>query len=126
MSVNFHEQNEGATLFLQIGSRLVGTDYADFLSEVARFVVHPGRLCLLLEAAGPRGCDGEAIWRDQRLALHPFNRIDQLAMVGGGRWQQGLANFCKPYVEVFVRYFEQADLELAKEWLREPQPCRQG
>lgn len=123
MSIEFHQENEGATLSLKVSGKLAGTDYADFVSEFDCFVAHPGRRCLLFEATGFQGWDGEAIWEDKRFALHRFSRIDQLAMVGGGRWQQGLANFCKPFQKVLVRYFEQADLAKAKQWLRGPQPA---
>ena len=122
MAIEFHKENEGATLALQISGKLVGTDYADFVSEFDCFVAHPGRRCVLLEASGFQGWDGEAIWEDKRFALHRFSQIDQLAIVGGGKWQQKLAHFCKPFSEVLVRYFAQADLAQAKQWLREPQP----
>lgn len=122
MSIQFHEENEGRTLSLQVSGKVVGTDYADFVSEFDRFVAHPGRRCLLLEATGFQGWDGVAIWEDKRFALHRFSQIDQLAMVGGGKWQHRLAKFCKPFQKVLVRYCEHTDLAQAKQWLREPQP----
>ncbi|NOX98730.1 MAG: STAS/SEC14 domain-containing protein [Verrucomicrobia bacterium] len=43
--------------------------------------------------------------------------IEKLAIIGESKWEAGMAAFCKPFTSAKIKYFEQSNLEGAREWI---------
>ncbi len=43
----------------------------------------------------------------------------RIAIVGDKAWEKVMATLCKPFTKADVQYYDVADMELARAWLRE-------
>ena len=63
-----------------------------------------------------------ALWEDMKFDIKHFADIEQLALVGERKWQEGMAIFCKPFTGATIRYFDQHEFDQAEEWIRADLP----
>lgn len=119
MPIQLNEQNGGKVLTVHVSGKLVKADYEHFVPEFERLVRQHGKLRLLFDMAGFHGWEASAAWEDFKFGVAHFADIERLAMVGDKKWQHGMATFCKPFTKAAVRYFDQADITDARQWLDE-------
>jgi hypothetical protein len=53
------------------------------------------------------------------LDVKHFNDIERLAFVGDGKWEKGMAVFCRPFTTAEIKYFDHAEIESARQWVQE-------
>ncbi|MHB1082440.1 MAG: SpoIIAA family protein [Prosthecobacter sp.] len=118
MPIQIKEENEGNTVEVFVTGRLVKEDYEHFVPEFDRLAALHGKLRVLFDMTDFHGWTAGALWEDTKFALHHFNSIERLAMVGNSKWEQGMATFCKPFTRAEVRYFDQSAAQEARKWLK--------
>jgi hypothetical protein len=121
MPISLTEENGGKLLAVHVSGKLAKADYEHFVPEFERLVRLHGKLCVLFDMAGFHGWTAGALWEDTKFAMHHFNDIDSLAVVGDKKWQEGMATFCKPFTKATIRYFDHTDTAQARSWLGEAQ-----
>jgi hypothetical protein len=100
MTIQLDEENGGKVLAVHVSGKLAKADYERFVPAFER---------LLRQAA----------W----FAMHHFDDIERIGMVGEKRWQNGMgsickmASFCKPFTKATVRYVDRIDASEAQTWL---------
>ena len=119
MSIKLKEENGGKVLVVHVSGKLVKADYDHFVPEFERLVRQHGKLNVLFDMTDFHGWEAAAMWEDTKFAIRHFSDIEKLAIVGGNRWQQGMATFCKPFTKATVQYFDHADDAAALTWLSE-------
>lgn len=119
MTIQLSEENGGKTLTVHVSGKLVEADYAQFVPEFERLVRQHGKMRVLFDMTDFHGWEASAMWEDTKFAIHHFNDIEKIAMVGEKKWQHGMAVFCKPFTKAKVRYFDHADAAEARKWLDE-------
>lgn len=117
MSIKLTEENDGKTLIVYVSGKLVKADYETFVPEFERLVRKHGKLRLLFDMADFHGWDMAALWQDVKFDAKHFSDIERLAMVGNNEWEKGMAIFCKPFTTAKIRYFDRADVDVARTWL---------
>jgi hypothetical protein len=119
MTIQLSEENGGKILAVHVKGKLVKADYEQFVPEFERLVRQHGKMRVLFDMADFHGWEASALWEDTKFAIHHFDDIDKIAMVGEKKWQQGMAAFCKPFTKATVRYFDHVDAAAARKWLDE-------
>jgi hypothetical protein len=119
MTLQLSEENDGKMLAVHVSGKLVKADYEQFVPEFERLVRLHGKMHVLFDMTDFHGWEASALWEDTKFAIHHFDDIERIAMVGEKRWQHGMASFCKPFTKATVRYFDHADAAEARKWLDE-------
>jgi hypothetical protein len=119
MTLQLSEENDGKMLAAHVSGKLVKADYEQFVPEFERLVRLHGKMHVLFDMTDFHGWEASALWEDTKFAIHHFDDIERIAMVGEKRWQHGMASFCKPFTKATVRYFDHADAAEARKWLDE-------
>ncbi len=117
MTLELKEELSGKVLLVRIGDSLTKEDYERFVPEVKRLIADHGKIRVLFDMQEFRGWNAGALWEDIKFNLSHFNDIERLAMVGEKKWQKGMAGFCKPFTTAEIRYFEQGEVDQARDWL---------
>lgn len=117
MTVEFHEQHGGKIAIVRVTERLSREDYDAFVPEVERMIGRFGAVRMLVEMHDFHGWDAGALWEDIKFGAKHFANIDRLALVGDKKWQKGMSAFCKPFTTAQVRYFDDAEIQQAHEWI---------
>jgi len=120
MSIQVKEENGGKLLVVHASGKLAAEDYVHFVPEFERLARKHGKLRVLFDMTSFRGWGVGALWQDIKFDLRHFGDIERLAMIGDQKWEQGMADFCKPFTTASIRYFNHAKAAQAREWLSEP------
>jgi hypothetical protein len=119
MPIQLFELNDGKQLEVHVTEKLVAADYKSFVPEFERLIEKHGKLDVLFEMNDFHGWTAGALWEDTKFALHHFNDIERLAVVGERKWQKDLATFSKPFTKATVRYFDHTEAFKARKWFDE-------
>lgn len=119
MAIQLSAENGGKLLAVRVSEKLVKADYAQFVPEFERLVRQHGKMCVLFDMTDFHGWEAGAMWEDTKFAIHHFDDMEKIAMVGDAKWQHGMALFCKPFTKAAVRYFDHIDAAAARKWLEE-------
>jgi SpoIIAA-like len=119
MAIQLTETNGGKILEVQLSGKLVKEDYEHFVPAIERLVKQHGKLGILVLMHDFHGWTAGALWEDTKFAVHHFDDIERLAVVGETKWQKGMAVFCKPFTTATVRYFDHTALGDARAWLEQ-------
>lgn len=117
MAITLKELDNAKTLQVQLTGKLVKEDYETFLPAVERLVGRHGKIRMLVEMREFHGWTAGALWEDTKFALHHFNAIERLGIVGESKWEQAMAAFCKPFTAAEVRYFDHTQADEARAWV---------
>ncbi len=120
MPIQLSEDSDGRFLVIHVTGKLVKADYGQFVAEFERRLKEQGTLRVLFDMTGLHGWDAGAMWEDIKFDVKHFADISRLAMVGDRKWQQGMAEFFKPFTKATARYFDRAAIADARSWLTEP------
>jgi stage II sporulation SpoAA-like protein len=120
MPIKFTELNEGRILEVVASGKLTDDDYRQsFIPEIERITKQHRKIRLLFEMIQFHGWEPKAAWDDLKLDFKHRDDIDRIAMVGDKKWQHWLTEFAKLFTPATVRYFDQAETESARAWIRE-------
>ncbi|MEZ6148201.1 MAG: STAS/SEC14 domain-containing protein [Planctomycetaceae bacterium] len=76
----------------------------------------------LLELRDFDGWTFDGLWEDVKFDFRHARDIERLAIVGGKRWHEAMATFCKPFTTAKIRYFESFEITDARDWLMKERP----
>ncbi|QVL34081.1 STAS/SEC14 domain-containing protein [Telmatocola sphagniphila] len=117
MSVQFKEEEGGKLLVVNVSGKLEKADYLNLVPEFDRLFKEHGKLRILFDMSGFHGWELGALWQDIKFDIQHFSEIEKIAMVGETKWEMGMSLFCQPFTVATIRYFDQANLKSAREWL---------
>lgn len=118
MPVNIFEQS-GNFVGMQLSGTLHADDYHHFVPVFEKAIKESGKLRLLVELKDFKGWDMAAMWEDIKFDFKHFHDIEKLALLGDSKWEKGMATFCKPFTSASIKYFDLAQEEDAKKWIKE-------
>lgn len=117
MAVSVHESEDGEVIEVTVRGKLTREDYGSFV-PVLEERMKQRKVKILFSMEGFTGWDAGALWEDIKFDIRHFGDIERLAMVGDKKWEEGMAWFCKPFTTAKVAYFDQAQIDTARSWLR--------
>ena len=98
---------------------LSAADYEAFLPRTEALLERFETVRMLVILKDFHGWTAGALWEDLKFDLKHFDDVDRLAIAGDSAWEKGMTVFCKPFTTATVRYFDRADLDAARAWVRE-------
>jgi hypothetical protein len=107
------------TIGFKLSGKLHDQDYQSFVPTVETFLAAEGKVRLFVQFDDFHGWDLHAVWDDFKFSLKHYGDFQRIAMVGDRKWQAWMAQVCKPFTKATVRYFEAAQVDDARAWLRE-------
>lgn len=117
--IQLEEREAGAIVTLTIKKKLDKEDYETFVPMIERQIEARSPIRLLVELKNFEGWTAGALWEDTKFAARHFKDIERMAVVGDSRWEKGGAFFFKPFTAAKVRYFDNREIERARQWIRE-------
>ena len=118
MSFVLTETMDGQIIEVIVSDKLTRGTYDAFLSRAEGAIEEFGKIRVLFLLLGFRGWDAGTLWSDLDVEWNHFQDIEQVAIVGESKWEQGMAKFVQPFNHSTICYFEQRALEHAREWIR--------
>jgi hypothetical protein len=119
MAFLLHESMQGKLIEVTVSDRLTKETYQAFNQWTKAAIRRGEPVSVLFVILGFRGWDVGAQWEDIDLDWKHLNYIERLAIVGEAKWKRGMQNFCRPFTAAIISYFEQTDLERARDWISE-------
>ena len=117
--IKLEEEDVGKIVTLTFKRKLDKEDYELFVPQLEGLMKKGEKIRILVELKDFKGWTAGALWEDIKFDVKHFNDIERLAIVGDSKWEKSLALFTKPFTTASVRYFEEAEMEEAKKWVRE-------
>ena len=116
MAVELAEVAGGRTLEVHVTGKLSKEDYEQFVPRTEE-LMKDGKIRILFSMNDFHGWEAGALWEDIKFDLKHFKDIERLALVGDKAWEKGMAVFCKPFTTAKIQYFDQSELDQARNWL---------
>ena len=107
----------GKLLHVAVTGKLTKESYEAFAPCVDAQVREHCRIRVLFEMHDFHGWTVAAMWEDLKFDFEHWKDIEQLAIVGESKWEEGMAVFCKPFTSAKIRYFDHSKLDDAKAWI---------
>ena len=109
---------DGNVLSVRVTGKLSKEDYEILVPAVDEVIKEHGKIRIFFEMIDFHGWEMAAVWEDTKFGLAHWNDIERVAMVGDKKWEKGMAIFCKPFTAAKLEYFDQADVEEGRDWIR--------
>ena len=109
---------DGNFLEVHVTGKLTKEAYHEFVPLVETMIVQHGKVRILFLMHDFHGWEMSAMWEDVKFDLKHFKDIERLAVVGESKWEKGMALFCKPFTTAKIQYFDAANIDEARVWLR--------
>lgn len=106
-------------LEVHASGKLTKEFYEQFVPAIEKQIEESGKLRVLFLMKDFHGWTAGALWEDVKFDLKHWKDIERLAIVGESKWEKGMAVFCKPFTKAKVKYFDHAQLDAARTWVRE-------
>lgn len=119
MSFTVTETAAGNVVEVHATGKLTKEAYASFVPLTEEKIKTYGKIRILFIMHDFHGWDAGATWEDCKFDLRHFNDIERLAIVGETKWEKGMSLFCRPFTTAEIKYFDQADIDKAREWIEE-------
>ncbi len=110
---------EDGVLEVHASGKLTKEFYQTFVPAVEKQIEESGKLRVLFVMTDFHGWTAGAMWEDIKFDLKHWSDIERLAIVGETKWEKGMAVFCKPFTGAKIKYFDHAQLDDARAWVRE-------
>jgi hypothetical protein len=112
-------QKSDQILGFKLSGKLHDEDYKKFVPVVDAAAAKHGKIRMLAWFHDFHGWDMHALWDDIKFSTTHCTKIERIALVGEKTWEKWMSTVCKPFTMAKIRYFEAADIEVAKSWLAE-------
>lgn len=106
-------------LAFKMSGKLHDEDYKKFVPLVDDAIAKAGKVRILAQFHDFQGWDLHALWDDIKFSTTHCTKIERIALVGDKKWEEWMAKVCKPFTMAKVRYFDAAEIDVAKAWLAE-------
>jgi hypothetical protein len=117
MTTHVDEKIYGNVMEVHLNGTLTRDDYARFVPDTEALIREHKKIRLLVILDDFHGWDAGALWEDIKWDAKHFDHVERIAFVGETKWQEWMANFCKPFTTARVRYFDHDQIVEARAWL---------
>lgn len=113
------EEFHGQVIEVDIHGRRGLEEYYKFVPETEGLVSEAEKVRILVRMHEFDGWDAGSLWETAKWDAKRFDHIERVAVVGEETWQPCATGFSKPFTTATVRYFANAEIAAAHEWLNE-------
>ena len=114
------EEFHGKVIEVDIHGTAGLEEYNKLVPQTQGLVNEAEKVRILIRMHGFDGWDAGSLWETAKWDAALFDHIERVAVVGKKAWQQCAMGFSKSFTTANVRYFNNDQLEAAREWLLLP------
>ena len=119
MALELEHGSAQKAVVVKASQKLTKEDYEYFVPKIEALIKERGKIRVLFSMDDFHGWKMGALWEDVKFALKNFNGIERLALVGGKKWEEWMAKFCRPFTTARIRYFDRSEAEEATKWIEQ-------
>ncbi len=116
--IDYRDDAEAGIAEIVIDGPISRADFDDVSARLAALIERCGRIRLLEDIRRIGRIDPSVIPADVRFSFRHMKDFSHCAIVGERKWLEWLARAINPLVRCEIRYFDHADIEDARRWLR--------
>lgn len=102
---------------LKASGKLTKEDYESFSAEFSRVLMAQQEVRLFIVLEDFHGWTASALWEDVKFDAKHFDDVERIAIVGDSRWAEAATVLYKPFTKASVRYFDESDVQKARDWI---------
>lgn len=106
-------------LEINVEGKLKAEDYRLFKELADQRIDRFGQVNLLVVITGFAGWTPAALWQDIKFDVAHYGDVGRLAIVGSVPINHWMATLSKPFTSAMVEYYSIAEIEAAREWIRD-------
>lgn len=118
MAIQLNETDGGTVLEVHVQGKLTHADYQQFAPKFEELLQARPKVNVLFEMIDFHGWEAAALWDDLKFDVKHYSDIARLALVGDRKWEKGMSVFCRPFTTAKIRYFDRAELDAARMWVK--------
>lgn len=108
-----------ASLEVSIDGKVDVQDYEIFVPQAEERIRRHGQVGLVVRVENLQGETLPAIWEDLKFDVKHYRDVSRLAVVAASDSKRWLATLSKPFTTAQVRFFHEAELQTARDWVKE-------
>ncbi len=116
--IDYRDDAQAGIAEIVIDGPISRADFDDVSARLATLIERCGRVRLLEDIRRIGRIDPSVIPADVRFSFRHMKDFSHCAIVGERKWLEWLARAINPLVRCEIRYFDRADIEDARRWLR--------
>ncbi len=116
--IEYRDDPETGIAEIVVDGRIDRADYDDVCARLAALIERRGRIRVLEDIRRIGRFDLSIIPADVRFTFRHMKDFSHCAIVGERKWLDWLTRAIDPLVSCEIRYFDRADFEDARDWLK--------
>ncbi len=116
--IDYRDDAEAGIAEIVIDGAISRAEFDDVSARLAALIERCGRVRLLEDIRRNGRFDPSIIPADLRFSFRHMKDFSHCAIVGERKWLDWLTRAIDPLVRCEIRYFDRADIEEARRWLR--------
>ncbi len=116
--IDYRDDAEAGIAEIVIDGAISRADFDDVSARLAALIERCGRIRLLEDIRRIGRIDPSVIAADVSFSFRHMKDFSHCAIVGERKWLEWLVRAIDPLVRCEIRYFDRADIEEARRWLR--------
>jgi stage II sporulation SpoAA-like protein len=116
--IEFREISNTNIVEFTIDSSISGAEFDELVAKIEAAIRQHGTLRILEHIRSFGGMPVAKVWDDIKFGFKNMKNFSHAAVVADQKWIELFTRAAKPFVSAEVRYFNETDIEQARECLR--------
>ncbi|MDH3444934.1 MAG: STAS/SEC14 domain-containing protein [Deltaproteobacteria bacterium] len=117
--IKFREIPNTNIVELTIDGGISAAEFDDIVAKLDAAIQTHGTLRLLKHIRSFGGVPVSKFWDDINFVFKNMKNFSHAAVVADQKWIEVFTKMAKPFISAEVRYFNEAEIDQAREWLRQ-------
>ena len=117
--IRYEEHPEHGFVELTLDGKIDREGFEDLVSKLGPHMDAAGKVGILKHIVSFGGITPSVLWDDLKFAFEHFKHVGPVAVVSDKKWIEVWTKMAAPFWMKPVKFFEEDDLDDAREWLAE-------
>jgi hypothetical protein len=106
-----------------IDGKITAQEFDEVIERLEAAIAQHGTIRVLEHIRSFGGMPAAKWWDDIKFGFRHARHVSRAAVVAEKKWIEVFTRLVSPFVSAEVRYFDAAEIDEARRWLREPEPA---
>jgi len=117
--IEFREIPSTNIVELTIDGGISAAEFGDIIGKLEAAIEKHGNVRLLKHIRSVGAVPVSKLWDDIKFAFENLRHFSHAAVVADQKWIEVFTKMAKPFISAEVRYFNEAEIDQARQWLRQ-------
>ena len=117
--LNYTEHPEQGYVELRLEGKIERADFEEVAEKLGKLMDERGKVGLIKHIVSFTGIEPSVLWDDLKFAFRHLKHVGPVAVVSDKKWIEVWTKLAAPLWWSEARFFEEDDLDDAREWLAE-------